>query len=223
MGEYLVDMFSKFAKWHWYVIAVVALLVVFGAAIFFAGRKVKWHTHMLAHAAMCIALSFILSSIRLFRMPQGGSITPGSMLPVIIFGMAYGVGPGLIVGAAWGLLDLIQSIAIVHPLQVLLDYPVAFAMMGLGALLRNKTSLKSFRLPLAVLVSCIGRYICIVISGAVFFAEYAGDMNPWSYSLTYNISYMLPETLVCMALAFIPSIAHIESIMRRANNGGVAA
>ncbi|MGI6183198.1 MAG: energy-coupled thiamine transporter ThiT [Candidatus Fimadaptatus sp.] len=213
MGEYLAGAFGKFAEWQWYVIAAVVLLVLFAVAMLMAGRKVKWNTRMLSSAAMCIALSFVLGAIKLYSMPQGGSITPGSMLPVILFGMAYGVWPGVIVGAAWGLLDLLQSMYVVHPMQLLLDYPIAFAMMGLGALVR-KQNWGILRLPAAVLIACVGRYACAVISGAVFFAEYAGDMNPWIYSLTYNVTYMGPETLVTMALAFIPQIAGLERVVR---------
>lgn len=214
MGAYLAEAFEKFGEWQWYVIAAVLLLTLFGAGMLVAGRKVKWTTHMLASAAMCIALSFVLGSIRLYRMPQGGSITPGSMLPVILFGMAYGVWPGIVAGAAWGLLDLMQSMSIVHPLQLLLDYPVAFAMMGLGALVRNQKKLGAMRLPVGVLIASIGRYVCAVVSGAVFFAEYAGDMNPWIYSLTYNLNYMWPDALIAMALALLLHATGLESVIR---------
>ena len=179
-----------------------------------AGRKVKWNTRMLASAAMCVALTYVLGQIRLFTMPQGGSITPGSMLPVMLFSMAYGVWPGFLAGALCGMLGLLQSAYVIHPVQMILDYPLAMAMVGLGAIVRNKRSLGAFRLPLAVLIACIGRYACSVVSGSVFFAEYAGDMNPWVYSLSYNITYMGPETLVTMALAFIPKVAALENVIK---------
>ncbi len=214
MGAYLAEAFEKFGEWQWYVIAAVALLALFGAGMLIAGRKVKWTTHMLASAAMCIALSYVLGSIRLYRMPQGGSVTPGSMLPVILFGMAYGVWPGIVAGAAWGLLDLLQSMSVVHPLQLLLDYPVAFAMMGLGALVRNRTKLGALRLPVGVLIAAAGRYACAVVSGAVFFAEYAGDMNPWIYSLTYNLNYMWLDALLAMALGALVHATGLESALR---------
>ena len=147
-------------------------------------------------------------------MPQGGSITPGSMLPVMLFSMAYGVWPGFLAGTLCGMLGLLQSAYVIHPIQMILDYLLAMAMVGLGAIVRNKRSLGAFRLPLAVLIACIGRYACSVVSGAVFFAEYAGDMNPWVYSLSYNITYMGPETLVTMALAFIPKVAALEGVIK---------
>ena len=106
-----------------------------------------------------------------------------------------------------------QSMSIVHPLQVLLDYPVAFAMMGLGALVRKQSKLGMFKLPVAVLIAALGRYVCAVVSGAVFFAEYAGDMNPWIYSLTYNVSYLSPDALLAMVLALLLHAAGLESII----------
>lgn len=214
MGEYLSGVFEKFSEWNGYILAAIVLLVLFAVGIYFAGRKVKWNTRMLASAAMCVALTYVLGQIRLFTMPQGGSITPGSMLPVMLFSMAYGVWPGFLAGALCGMLGLLQSAYVIHPIQMILDYLLAMAMVGLGAIVRNKRSLGAFRLPLAVLIACIGRYACSVVSGAVFFAEYAGDMNPWVYSLSYNITYMGPETLVTMALAFIPKVAALENVIK---------
>ena len=70
------------------------------------------------------------------------------------------------------------------------------------------------RLPFGVLIASIGRYVCAVVSGAVFFAEYAGDMNPWIYSLTYNLNYMWPDALIAMALALLLHATGLESVIR---------
>lgn len=214
MGEYLAQAFEKIGEWQWYVVAAVVLIVIFGGCMFMISRKVKWNARMLSAGAMCLALSFVLSAIRLFSMPQGGSITPGSMIPVLLFSMAYGVWPGLLVGAAWGMMDLLQSMYVVHPMQLILDYTLAFAMVGMGAVVRNARSLGIFRLPLAALIGSVLRYICSVVSGAVFFAEYAGDLNPWVYSLGYNVTYMGPEALVTIVLLFIPQIAALENVIK---------
>ena len=149
MGEYLSGVFEKFSEWNGYILAAVVLLVLFAVGMYFAGRKVKWNTRMLASAAMCVALTYVLGQIRLFTMPQGGSITPGSMLPVMLFSMAYGVWPGFLAGALCGMLGLLQSAYVIHPIQMILDYLLAMAMVGLGAIVRNKRSLGAFRLPLA--------------------------------------------------------------------------
>lgn len=92
-------MFKKFAETPltlWIAPAVVVALCVIFAALVKTRRK--WNARMLASGALCVALSFVLSCIRLYRMPTGGSVTPGSMLPLMLFSVAYGAGPGLLAG-----------------------------------------------------------------------------------------------------------------------------
>ena len=117
-------MFSKFAEISPVVWGILGALVIVGVVLFFLTRdSKKWTTRMLANAALVIALSFILSYIRLYKMPQGGSITLASMLPIFMFAYAYGVGPGMLVGMAYGVLQFIQDAYFVHPVELLLDYP----------------------------------------------------------------------------------------------------
>lgn len=180
-----------------------AAILLMGAILFAVSRqKKRWSTRMIANAALCIALSFILSYIRLYKMPQGGSITCASMLPIFLFAYAYGVIPGFVTGIAYGLLQFIQDAYFVHPIQLLLDYPLAFAMLALAGLFREK----SWGLYVGIAMGALGRMICAVLSGVIFFAEYAGDMNPWVYSIVYNVTYIVPEAIICMVLAAIPSV-----------------
>ena len=103
-------MFSKFAEISPVVWGILAALVILGVVLFFVTRNSKkWTTRMLANAALCIALAFVLSYIRLYKLPQGGSITLASMLPIFLFAYAYGVAPGMLVGAAYGILQFIQD------------------------------------------------------------------------------------------------------------------
>lgn len=237
-------MFSKFAEWQWYVITIVAMLAVFGIAVMLAGKRVKWTTRMLAAGSMAAALSFSLSFIRLYRMPQGGSITLFSMLPIVLYAMAYGVGPAMLSGTAVGLLNLLHDPYVIHPMQLLLDYPLAFAMIGLGGIVRGMNSRNIWRLPLGVLIGGIGRYIVAVISGVVFFAEYAPEnLDAWLYALThfvsvddavamgivntvpqnmhalyyslaYNISYLGIEIILTMLICFIPVVRQLEHAVK---------
>ena len=80
----------------------------------------------MANAAICMALSFVLSYIRLFKMPQGGPVTPASLLPILAFAYYHGSVPGLVVGIAYGFLQMIQDPWIVGAAQAMLDYPLAF-------------------------------------------------------------------------------------------------
>ena len=103
-------MFKKFAETPltlWIALAVVVALCVIFAALVKTRRK--WNARMLASGALCVALSFVLSCIRLYRMPTGGSVTPGSMLPLMLFSVAYGAGPGLLAGLVYGVLQYLQG------------------------------------------------------------------------------------------------------------------
>ena len=124
---------------------------------------------------MCIAISFVLSMIKLFRMPQGGSVTPASMLPMVLFALACGPAQGIVAGCAYGLLQLIEDFYVIHPLQLLVDYPLAFAAVALCCLV-NVLPIQNARVKLvvAVLLGYLGRYLMATISGAVFFAEVRG-------------------------------------------------
>lgn len=182
---------------------VFAALLILGAVLFAISRsKQRWTTRMLANAALCIALAFILSFVRLYKMPQGGSITCASMLPIFLFAYAYGIGPGLVTGMAYGILQLVQDAFFVHPIQLLLDYPLAFACLALAGAFKNKP----WGLYVGISLGALGRLVCHVLSGVIFFSEYAGNANPWVYSTLYNATYLLPEAAICVAIALIPAV-----------------
>ena len=103
-------MFSKLAEISVSTWIALAALAALGAVLLVVGKgKGRWNASTLAFAALAIALSFLLSNIRLFRMPQGGSITPASMLPLMLFAYAFGVVPGLLAGLAYGVLQFLQT------------------------------------------------------------------------------------------------------------------
>ena len=207
--------FEKLTELPWYTWAVLAALVVAALVLTVGAKKAKWNSHRLTMGAMCIAIAFVLSCIRLFRMPQGGTITPAAMLPLILFMFAAGPWQGFVVGCAFGLLKLIADPYIIHPVQMLLDYPLAYASMILGCLATRLPVKEQFKLPLAVLLACIARWFMSVLSGSIFFAEYAGEQNAWIYSMVYNLSYMGPDALVCMAIAAIPGMSRLVDMIRK--------
>lgn len=169
--------------------------------------KKKWSIQMLAEGGVLIALSVILSYITVYKAPNGGSVTAGSMIPIMLFAIRWGVGPGLIVGGTYGILDFLLKPQFYHPIQFILDYPLAFGLLGfagLGYIYINKDDKGYFNLILGVILAVVGRMISHVISGAVFFAEYAGDKNPWIYSILYNATYLVPELIISiLILVFI--------------------
>lgn len=214
MDGWIGDAFGALAGMKWYTALILAAFAGMGAVIC-RQKSGNWTARRLAYAGMCIAVAFVLSCIKLFRMPQGGSVTPAAMLPLILFALAFGPGQGLVVGCAFGLLQLIEDFYVIHPVQVLVDYPMAYAALALGCIaLLLPERFEKFRLPLAVLLGYFGRYMMASISGAVFFAEYAGDQNAWIYSLGYNISYMGVEAVIACVLSFLPGFGRIMKLMR---------
>lgn len=191
--------FGEFPAWAWIVVAVLMVGGVIAYRSLKGGHKTVWNTKMMAMGAVCIALSSVLSMIKIWKMPQGGSITAASMLPLMLFSYVYGMGPGCLVGALYGVLQFIIEPYFLSLPQMLLDYPIAFGMMGLAGLF-SKMDNENLGLTVGVVLASVGRFVAAVLSGVIFFAEYAGDQNPWVYSIVYNGSYMLPECIICVIL-----------------------
>lgn len=198
-------MFSKFADLSPTTIAILCMLIIIGAGgIIFIKKssKVRFTTRMLVYASVSIALSFVLSYIRLAHMPQGGSITPGSMLPVMLFAYIFGPIPGIITGIAYGFLQYIQDAYLVHWAQFLMDYPIAFGMLGLAGLYRKNLAVGSF-------IAIFARFLMHFLTGILFFAEFAGDQNVVLYSLAYNGSYLSVEFIICAVVASLPPMKNL--------------
>lgn len=161
-------------------------------------------TQMIVYGALCLAVSFVLSYIKLFSMPFGGSITLVSMLPIAFYAHRMGIGPGLLCGLAAGLLQFIQAPYFLNVAQFLLDYLAGFACIGLAGLFKKN-------LPLGTFVGGFGRFACSFIAGVTFYAEYAGDfgLSPAVYSLFYNGSTLLVDTLLCVIVALLPPVQRL--------------
>ena len=186
--------FSDLGATGW--ITIFTLLVLAAIVIGMSVSRKTWNAKSLAFAALSIALSFILSYIKIFRMPNSGSVTLASMLPLMLFAASYGVGPGLLAGAAYGLLQYLQGGYFVHPIQFLLDYPIAFALIGLAGLYKYMpTAWSQWSIYAAMVLGALGRCISATLAG-IFYWETA----PWA-SLVYNGAYLVPDTLICIALA----------------------
>ena len=168
----------------------------------------------LTESAMMIALSTILSMIKLADLPYGGSITIASMLPVLIIAQRYGMVWGFFTGCVHGAIQLLlgtSTLSYVTGWQsvlavVVLDYVLAFAAVGLGAISR-KVKNPAAAATLGALIVGISRYTCHVVAGATVWAGLSIPTTAaLSYSLVYNATYMIPETIVlCVAAFFIGS------------------
>ena len=165
---------------------------------------------VLSISAALVALGTLTHFIKLFRMPMGGSITLFSMLFVAAIGWMFGPLAGLMGGLAYSLLQIIFDLYIVHPVQFLIDYFIAFVALGTVA-----GFYKNFRN--GYIMAVLARYFCHVVSGYVFFREYLPDdffLTPyisgaaldWAYSLIYNAMYILPEAVVTVIILTVPAV-----------------
>lgn len=190
------DLVSKFGKTPGTVWIAVGVLVALGVILLAVGKTAKkWTAKTVAFGALAIALSFVLSCIRLYRMPQGGSVTPGSMLPLMLFSAAFGIGPGLLAGLAYGVLQYLQGGWFANVWQFSLDYLLAFAALGLAGIAKHLP--KSWGLYLAMVIAALCRALSATLAGIMFW-----DTAPWA-SLVYNGTYLIPDTLICILLAVL--------------------
>ncbi len=188
-----------------YISALLLVAAVILAALFF-GRKEKrgFDSKTISYAGICIAISFSLSYLRLVRMPQGGSITPASVLPLMIFAYAFGVRKGVFVGFIYGLLQALQSTdGILHPAQFLLDFPVSYACVGFAGLFARNKRLKNPQLQITLggIVAGLSRFVMHFISGIFAFGVFAPAGTPVAlYSLTYQAGYVLPDLAIAIVV-----------------------
>ena len=188
--------------------SILAALVILGIVLFImTHNRQKWTTRMMANASLGISLAFILSYVKLYEMPQGGSVTLASMTPILMFSYAYGVAPGLMIGFAYGLLQFVQGGWFIHPVQFLLDYPLAFAMLGFSGIARRLPD-RWGMIP-GVLLGVFLRFLCAFLTGIFFWGDGAGDQNVLMYSAVYNGTYLIPETVICLAVVMVPQIRRL--------------
>ncbi len=165
----------------------------------------KMSTKMLVEAGLMIALAQILSYVVIFQSYNGGSITLGSMVPIIIFSLRWGGKNGLIVGLTYGILQfLLGAKYSFHPLSILLDYLLPFASIGLSGFFKKNI----FVNLIGVTVATATRFVFHFVSGIILWASFVPEgMNAWLYSLLYNGAFMLPEfiiTVVIVGILYVP-------------------
>lgn len=182
------------------IIMVLALLM----ASFFTNKdnKSKLSVKQLTYSALCIALAFILSNIKLLKAPMGGSVTPLSMFIITYIGYLYGPRVGISSALGYGFLQLIVDPYIISVPQLLCDYILAFGALGIAGFFYNK----KHGMVKGYLAGILGRYFFSVLSGVIFFGSYAPEgQSPLVYSLLYNISYIGIEAIITLVIVLVPS------------------
>jgi thiamine transporter len=167
-------------------------------------------TRVLVEIALTVALAVVLGLLKLWEMPYGGSISL-EMLPILVLALRRGWRVGVLAGALYGVVALMFGGLVVHPVQFVLDYPVAFALAGLAGVvtpyLRRSTASVRTTWPWIVGGVALGsalRFVSHWVSGLVFFGQYAAPGQPaWLYSLLYNGSYLVPAAVICAVAAVL--------------------
>ena len=157
----------------------------------------------LIEIAVMSAMAYVLDFVKFSGFwPQGGSVSL-VMIPLAVLSFRRGVAAGMLAGLIVGILNLLFGGYVVHPVQLILAYPLPFAFLGVAGLFRRgKDTSPSLSAVVAGVVLAGGlRFLCHFISGVVWFGEYAPEgMNVWIYSLVYNLSYIVPEILITVCI-----------------------
>ena len=186
------------------LITIFVIILLF-TGILISGKGKKLDTKAMVSSAIMVALAIALNQIILFRMPQGGSVTAFSMLPIVLCSIFYGLRRGLMAGMCVGLIDLIFNPYVIHPIQMILDYPLAFGALAFSSLLYTK----KFGIIPAYIFGVFCRYLLAVLSGIVFFGQYAPEgFNAVTWSLWYNVTYLGAEALLTVGVLAIPALRH---------------
>jgi len=158
--------------------------------------------------ALAAVLDLISKSLPVPRLPYGGSVSLRS-LPILVVALRHGPRAGMMAGGGYGVVDFFIHPVFVHPLQVILDYPLALGLLGTGGLLWER-AISRWRLVGGILLGSSLRLGAHFLSGVVFFGQFAPQGQPiWLYSLLYNVSYMIPETIIAILL--------MQLLLRRMN------
>lgn len=180
--------------------AILAGVIIFLA--FFFGKK-NYSTNdskSIVYAAVTIAMSFALSYIRFLQLPQGGSITLASLLPLMVYSYMFGIRKGLLAGIIYGFLQFIQAPWFYHPVQFLLDYPIAFGAIGLAGILHERKILedkKVLQFALSAIFVSVLRYFSHVISGIFVFGSSDPNYTAVAWSFLYN-SFTFADIAICI-------------------------
>lgn len=202
---------SEILKHPLSLVALIGCVIIL--IVLIKAKKIEITTQLITRIGIALALATVLKVFRLYHFPQGGSVTLGSMVPILIIAFMYGPLVGFLTGFLYGIITLFMDPYILHPVQVLFDYPLPFLALGLaGFFKQNKL--------LGTSVAIFGRFICHFISGVAFFGSFAPEgMSPIVYSLFVNGLLVGVEGIICLVIIkFLP----IDRIVKATNKNYLA-
>lgn len=212
--------------------------------------NVSKKTLRLVTSGVLIGLATVLSVIKVFALPFGGSVTLFSMVPILVLGYMYGVKWGLLSGGVYGLLQMILGATMSQAfaglsgfsivIMALLDYIVAYVVVGMSGMFKGRLKNHTVAFALGSTVAVLLRLICHFLSGWILWGSYAssyfeemnnsfgnymlssfdGQLLAALYSLVYNASYMLPELV--MSVIGVVALMAVKPLRERMINGNTA-
>lgn len=158
---------------------------------------------MLCEGAVLLAAAQVLSMLKLWEMPWGGSVVL-AMVPMVLFAVRWGLGPGLLAGFAFGNLQFLFDGGFALGWQSILgDYLVAFSVLGLAGLVKGR----KYGVFTGTVIAGAARFLVHYVVGATIWAAYMPEIylgipmtTPWVYSLLYNVCYMGPNILITLVV-----------------------
>lgn len=213
------DLFQKFPKNIQDIISSpISIITLIGCILLLIvlvkAKKINFTPQLIARIGIALALATILKMLRLYHFPQGGSITLGSMIPILLIAFMYGPEVGCLTGFLYGVITLFLDPQIMHPIQVLFDYPLPFTALGLAGFFKDRKLLGT---SIVIFI----RFICHFISGVAFWGSFAPKgMSPVIYSLSVNGPMIGVECIICLIiLATLP----VERIIHSSSNNTLSA
>ncbi len=194
------------------VISIVAVVALFGliAALCLKGKK-RYDAKHIAFAGLTVGLSFALSYLKVSPVASGGSVTLASMVPLLLYAYFYGVIDGLLVGIIFGLLNFISGPWILTPMSFFLDYPLAYASIGLMGFAKKLGKKPTTQVLFGVLLVYAVRFLFHFGSGVIYFLENSiwvefpewALSGPFVYSFLYQCLYLPLDMVISLTVLLI--------------------
>ena len=194
-----------------YVVLIAALLIALVLIGVFRGKKKdaksKFSVKTVTFAGVSIALAFVLSFVKLYHLPWGGSVTLLSMFFVAFVGYLYGPGVGFAAAFVYSILQFIQGGGgsyMLSPLQVMCDYFLAFTALGVSGFFKGKKN----GLIIGYIIAVICRGAFHALGGYLFWMDYMPEdfFAPAVYPILYNYAYLIPEMILTVIVIILPPV-----------------
>lgn len=203
-----------------YAVSALAVILLAAAVIFFCSKNSstrKMTTQQLVTCAVALALAYVTSYIKIFKLPFGGSVTLFSMLFIVLIAYWYGAKIGILTGLVYGIFQFLQEPYVLSLFQVCCDYILAFGAMGIAGFFSKS---KKHGLVKAYLAAILARGAFHALGGYLYWMDYMPSNFPKSltalYPIIYNYSFILAEGILTVIVISIPAVSKALNQMRTA-------